>query len=431
MGTSADILHRKETHFVLWRPRAVGTAPRLIIGELRRGNPPKLANQMQYSMTPAVGVIGLWEISASDCQLVNGHVYHYWFEVEDSNTNCSPPPRIRCTDPMAFTVDWRVFPPGADDTRQPAAVILFADEKLEPCDSGGERVRFEEDVWRCPPPANNRLVIYELPTTWAMSEGLYQPNRDVGTFRDATALVDEKAEGANFADLDLLKPPASYLTELGINAVELLPPADSFFKRVWGYDTAHFLAPDYELGFPKGNASPTANTDLIAFVKACHAHGIRVFIDVVMAFAREEAYEHIDFANFFIADPRDNLDDPDALTSTRGFGVKTVRDGFGSALFRYAKFVMTYDPISGVVKPVAPARQLMLTYLTRWARDFTSTAFGWIASRTSRTGTLWAISRIWRMSFLETGGTRRVWGRTERKSIFWLSAKSFPCQWTC
>jgi pullulanase len=46
-------------------------------------------------------------------------------------------------------------------------------------------------------------------------------------------------------------------------------------KRVWGYDTAHFLAPDYELGFPEGNASPTANEDLIALVEACHAHGIR------------------------------------------------------------------------------------------------------------------------------------------------------------
>jgi 1,4-alpha-glucan branching enzyme len=139
---------------------------------------------------------------------------------------------------------------------------------------------------------------------------------------------------------------------------------------VWGYDTAHFLAPDYELGFPKGNASPSANTDLIALVKACHAHRIRVFIDVVMAFAREEAYEHIDFGDFFIADPLNNLDDPDALTSTRGFGVKTARDGFGSALFRYAKFVTAYDPISGVDKSIAPARQLMFTYLTRWSRDF-------------------------------------------------------------
>ncbi len=29
-----------------------------------------------------------------------------------------------------------------------------------------------------------------------------------------------------------------------------------------------------------------------------------------------------------------------------------------------------YDPVSGDVKPIALARQLMLTYLTRWARDF-------------------------------------------------------------
>jgi 1,4-alpha-glucan branching enzyme len=345
-------------------------APQLIVAQLRSANPAELANEKQFTMTPAVGVTGLWEIAARDCQLISGQVYHYWFEVEDTIANCSPQARIRCTDPMAFAVDWRVFPPGSQDTRQPAAVIMFADGKLVPCDSGGERVSFDEDVRPCELPANSRLVIYELPTTWAMSEGLYQPNRDIGTFRDVRALVDKGTGGANFAELDLLKPGNSYLSDLGINAVELLPPADSFFKRVWGYDTAHFLAPDYELGFPKGNASPTANTDLIALVKACHAHRIRVFIDVVVAFAREEAYEHIDFADFFIADPLNNLDDPDALTSTRGFGVKTARDGFGSTLFRYAKFVTAYDPISGVDKSIAPARQLMFTYLTRWARDF-------------------------------------------------------------
>jgi pullulanase len=370
MATNADILNRKATHFVLWRPGLITTTPELIIRELRSGNPPDLVNQKQFTMTPAVGVTGLWEISASDCRLVDGQMYHYWFEVEDSKANCWPPPRIRCTDPMAFAVDWRIFPPGAKDSRQPAAVILFADGKLEPCDAGGERFCFEDDIWAKNPPTNNRLVIYELPTTWIMSEGLYQPNRDVGTFCDVRALVDPEVGGANFIDLELLNPGQSYLRDLGINAIELLPPADSFFKRVWGYDTAHFLAPDYELGFPKGNASPTANTDLIALVRACHRQGIRVFIDMVMAFAREEAYEHIDFADFFIANPPDNLDDPDALTSTRGFGMKEVRDGFGSALFRYAKFLIAYDPISGVDKQIAPARQLMFTYLTRWARDF-------------------------------------------------------------
>jgi len=370
MATSANILDRKKTHFVLWRPGATTTAPRLIVGELRPGNPAVLANQKQFTMIPAFGVTGLWEIAASDCQLADGQVYHYWFEVEDSNANRSPSPLIRCTDPMAFTVDWRLFPPGSRDNRQPAAVIKLENGKLVPCDPGGEVVHFEGEVQLDTLPANSQLVIYELPTAWVMSRGLNQPDRDVGTFRDTRALVDEKVGGANFSDLDLLEPGCSYLCDLGVNALELLPPADSFFKREWGYDTAHFLAPDYELGFPEGNASPTANIDLIALVKACHEHGIRVFVDMVMAFGRGEAYEQIDFANFFIANPDEHPDDPDALTSTRGFGTREVRNGFGSTLFRYTKFVNAYDPISGQDKPIVPARQLMFTYLTRWARDF-------------------------------------------------------------
>jgi hypothetical protein len=79
MGTSADILHRKETHFVLWRPGAVATAPQLIIGELRSGNPPKLANQMQYTMAYpgfgtrghiAIELYGLIQISHCSAQIV-------------------------------------------------------------------------------------------------------------------------------------------------------------------------------------------------------------------------------------------------------------------------------------------------------------------------------------------------------------------------
>jgi pullulanase len=60
-----------------------------------------------------------------------------------------------------------------------------------------------------------------------------------------------------------------------VNALELLPPADSFYKRDWGYDTSHYLAPDAELGFPEEFSSSTANQDLAALVKACHANGIR------------------------------------------------------------------------------------------------------------------------------------------------------------
>lgn len=371
MTSTANILERRATHFVLWRPRALETPPQLIIGQLQPANPPQLINQKQFPMTAAVGVTGLWEIAASVCRLTEGQIYHYWFEVADTKPNSNPPTLVRCTDPIALTVDWRLFL-SVNDSTQPAAVIKFEDGKLVPCDPAGEGIRFDGEVRLDTLPANNRLVIYELPTAWVISRGLNQPDRAVGTFRDIRALVDETVGGANFSDLNLLQRDHSYLSDLGVNALELLPPADSFFKREWGYDTAHFLSPDYELGFPEGNDSPTANTDLIALVKSCHEHALRVFVDIVMAFGREEAYQHIDFPDFCIADPEHNQNDPDALTSTRGFGKKEVRNGFGSTLFRYTKPLTSaaYDPISGENKALVPARQLMLTYLVRWMHDF-------------------------------------------------------------
>lgn len=124
----------------------------------------------------------------------------------------------------------------------------------------------------------------------------------------------------------------------------MLPPADSFVKRTWGYDTANFFAPDFELGKPDGQSWSTANKDLAALVQGCHTHRIRFFIDVVMAFARHDSYEPIDSPEFFILDTTADPSDPDDYTS-RGDG--GLRDGFGSTLFRYARFVdNAYDPIA-------------------------------------------------------------------------------------
>jgi 1,4-alpha-glucan branching enzyme len=156
-----------------------------------------------------------------------------------------------------------------------------------------------------------------------------------------------------------------------VTALELLPPADSFFKRSWGYDTANFFAPDAELGQPDGNTSPTAFSDLVALVLACHKSGIRFFVDMVMAFARHAAYQNVDFAEFHIGHPDQHPDDPDAWTSTRGYGKKEIRNGFGSVLFRYTVPADgAYDPIDGQVKQHVPARQLMMTQLVRWMTDF-------------------------------------------------------------
>ncbi len=251
-------------------------------------------------------------------------------------------------------------------------MIRLQNGRLSAVDAGGESAGFEDDPLPNTLPENNHLVIYELPSAWTRVQGSGINERGVGTFRDVLALVDETAAGANFEGLNVLDPGRSYLTELGVNALELLPPADSFFKRSWGYDTAHFLAPDWELGFPDGQAASTANADLAALLQSCHRHGIRFFIDVVMAFGRNEAHQWIDFDDFYIAEPSKHPDDPDAFTSRRGDGSQPFRDGFGSTVFRYTRPAPRtfYDPISGNTVVDAPARALMYTYVTHWMRDF-------------------------------------------------------------
>jgi pullulanase/glycogen debranching enzyme len=375
---SSDLLQRRETHFTFWRPSPGAQPPVLVIGKFAAGNPNTLAGRQDMPLSqvgPAAP--GLWILSAALSGLGDG-VYHYWFQVENTNPADPTAAPILCTDPFATTVDWRLLSPSLpagfnnETDRQPASVILLQNGRLSAVDPSGASAAFPNDPAPDTLPANNRLVIYELPTAWTSAQGSGSNERGVGTFQDVRALVDEAASGANFEGLDVLAAGRSYLTELGVNALELLPPADSFFKRSWGYDTSHFLAPDWELGFPDGQTSSTSNADLAALVQSCHRHGVRFFIDVVMAFGRNEACQWIDFDDFYIADPSKSPADPDALTSRRGDGSQTFRDGFGSTTFRYTRPAPqpSYDPISGKTTSNAPARALMYTYVTRWMRDF-------------------------------------------------------------
>jgi 1,4-alpha-glucan branching enzyme len=372
----SDLLERRQTHFTLWRPQLGGEAPVLVIGRFVAGNPNVLAEGTEIPLLAAAEAPGLWMIAAADTGLADG-IYHYWFRVENTNPG-RPAVSILCADPLATAVDWRLLSPPLpagfhDDTdRQPASVIRLGNGGLSAVDPGGESASFLGDPGPDTLPANNHLVIYELPTAWTRAQGAGASERAVGTFQDVLALVDQAASGANFEGLEVLRLGRSYLSELGVNALELLPAADSFFKRTWGYDTSHFLAPDWELGFPDGQLASTANRDLAALVQACHRQGIRFFIDAVMAFGRNEAYQWIDFDDFCIADPGSDPADPDALTSRRGDGSLGLRDGFGSTLFRYTHPTPQafYDPTSGGAASDPPARALMYTYITRWMRDF-------------------------------------------------------------
>jgi maltooligosyltrehalose trehalohydrolase len=63
------------------------------------------------------------------------------------------------------------------------------------------------------------------------------------------------------------------VSELGVNAIEVMPIAAFDGARGWGYDGAALLAPFTGYGEPD---------DARAFVEACHARGIAVLVDVVL-----------------------------------------------------------------------------------------------------------------------------------------------------
>lgn len=371
----ANLLEKKETAFVLWRVGNSTPPPTLVIGQLQAGNPMTFEqHEKPFELRQVAGFSDLWEIPAAECNLTDGQVYHYWFEVSVNHPERPGDVRLRITDPTAYAVDWRfrgprLASPFGDDDRYPAAVIKFSAGKLVVSDVGGDMADLSSEPTPKGLAPNNRIVIYELPTAWTRSSEVGGRDMGVGTFRDIAALIDAGTEGGNFDDLDVTQIGRAYLTELGINALELLPPADSTYNRQWGYGTTNYLAPDFELGFPLIYSTPAANRDLSALIRVCHEHGIRFFVDVVMAFSKNNPYLAAACNDFFLLNPEKAKADPDAHNS-RGSDDNNLRNGYGASLFRYAHTVPGYDPISGENRTMSPARQLMKTALSHWMSRF-------------------------------------------------------------
>jgi 1,4-alpha-glucan branching enzyme len=98
-------------------------------------------------------------------------------------------------------------------------------------------------------PAWNTLVIYELHV------GTFNPQTDEqpGTFLDVVDKLD-------------------YLRELGINAIEVMPPTEFPGGRSWGYNPSHPFALETDYGGPQAFKK---------LVRQAHRHGIAVILDVV------------------------------------------------------------------------------------------------------------------------------------------------------
>ncbi len=370
----SDLLQRRKTAFTLWLPQNTTNAPAVVIGKFVAGAPPSVSLLPGPPLPMTLTVPGLWELPASQCGLANDQVYHYWFELDDAAPG-HPGKRVRRTDPLATATDWRVLgsaPAGSDDDApEPAAVIKFHDGQLMACDPDGHTIAMQDGGSTLA--ANNFLVIYELPPRWSQADGSRLTG--VGTFRDVQALVDS-TPAANFAGVRLLDQ-SQYLVDLGITAIELLPVADSYDDREWGYGTSNYAAPDFDLGFPRGFSYPTANHDFAALVSACHGKGIRVFLDVVLGYGRRDPCISVGDSVFHFPAAASgttwNDADPEQRTSRPG----ELRQDWGGRLWRYiTPQTGVYDPISGAnpasgqATSVVPARRFLQIAVERWIRDF-------------------------------------------------------------
>ncbi len=109
-----------------------------------------------------------------------------------------------------------------------------------------DRFDWGADDFRLPPV--EQLVIYEL---------------HIGTFN---------GRGKAAGDFDSVRAKLPYLKALGINAIELLPPAEFPTELSWGYNTTNPFAVEARYGDADG---------LRRLVKAAHQQGIGIIVDVV------------------------------------------------------------------------------------------------------------------------------------------------------
>lgn len=112
-------------------------------------------------------------------------------------------------------------------------------------------------------------------------------------------------------------PKLDYLVEMGITAIELMPLADFFGARNWGYDGVLPFAPDSSYGTPD---------DLKCLVQTAHRKGLMVFLDVVYNhFGPEGNYLRVYAPEFFTARHRTPWGD---AINFDGQGSHVVREFF-------------------------------------------------------------------------------------------------------
>ena len=186
--------------------------------------------------------------------------YRYKFRVRSKSFFVEEGEWLDVVDPYATAVD---------DFGDGAGIIFIA---------GGQR-RVDTYEWRHNDthlPPDEELVIYEL---------------HVGDFSGGE--VDTKPRGRYKHVCEKL----DYLSELGVSAIELMPVTEFPGDESWGYNPRHFFAAESSYG---------SSAELKELVDTCHAHGIRVILDMVCNHAEAEMpLTKIDYQYWFHVEAQD------------------------------------------------------------------------------------------------------------------------------
>lgn len=201
----------------------------------------------------AVGDFSNWEISPEYLMNVTPDGELFWVELSGLTANNEyvfqywVEGTIRIGDPYADKVadpwnDEFITPELNDEVpvydKQEYAIATTFQTGQTPFDWNAS-----EDSWQRP--AKEDLVIYEL-------------------------LVRDFIGTHSYDDLvDTL----SYIKNLGVNAIELMPVMEFEGNESWGYNPMYFFAPDKYYG---------TRDDLKTFIQVCHQNGIAVILDMVL-----------------------------------------------------------------------------------------------------------------------------------------------------
>ncbi len=188
-------------------------------------------------------------------------VYKYKFKVRSKSWFFEQDEWVDVTDPYATNID-----------------ALGGYENAVVCIKDGERI-LDPYVWNHDDkslPPDNELVIYELHVA------------------DFSGGEDDKyARGKYEHVLEKL----DYLTELGINAIELMPIKEYPGDYSWGYNPRHFFATETSYG---------ETADLKKLIDECHGKGIRVFMDGIFNHSESSSpLTQIDHDYWYHHEPRD------------------------------------------------------------------------------------------------------------------------------